>query len=71
MISNSCIYFEHIPWLAVTWIIIYAVVMGNLRNNFGDESPYFMLGMLIIATILTVFIENMLPTCKETLERQL
>ena len=43
-------------WFAVTWIIIYVVVMGNLRNNFGDESPYSMLGVLIIAAILTVFI---------------
>ena len=43
-------------WFAVTWIVIYVVVMGNLRNNFGDESPYSMLGVLIIAAILTVFI---------------
>lgn len=43
-------------WFAVTWIIIYVVVMGNLRNNFGDESPCSMLGVLIIAAILTVFI---------------
>ena len=25
-------------WFAVMWIIIYVVVMGNLRNNFGDDS---------------------------------
>lgn len=43
-------------WFAVMWIIIYVVVMGNLRNNFGDESLYSMLGALIIAAILTVFI---------------
>lgn len=43
-------------WFAVTWIIIYVMVMGNLRNNFGDESPYSMLAALIIAGILTVFI---------------
>ena len=42
-------------WFAVTWIIIYVMVMGNLRNNFGDESPYSLLGVLIIAAILTVF----------------
>ena len=28
--------------------------MGNLRNNFGDESPYSLLGVLIIAAIFTV-----------------
>lgn len=43
-------------WFAVMWIIIYVVVMGNLRNNFGDESPYSMLGVLIISAILTLFI---------------
>ena len=43
-------------WFAITWIILYVVVMGNLRKNFGDESPYSLLGVLIIAAILTVFI---------------
>lgn len=43
-------------WFAVAWIIIYVVVMGNLRNNFGDESLYSMLGILVIAGALTAFI---------------
>ena len=43
-------------WFAVMWIIIYVVVMGNLRNNFGDESLYSVFGVLTIAAILTVFI---------------
>lgn len=43
-------------WFAVVWIIIYVVVMGNLRNNFGDESPYTLLGLVAIAAVLTVFI---------------
>lgn len=42
-------------WFAVTWIIVYVVVMGNLRNNFGDESMYSMLAALVIAVALTVF----------------
>ena len=42
-------------WFSITWIILYVVVMGNLRNNFGDESPYSLLGVLIIAAIFTVF----------------
>lgn len=42
-------------WFAVTWIIVYVVVMGNLRANLGDESQYSMLAVLIIAVILTVF----------------
>lgn len=42
-------------WFAVAWIIVYVVVMGNLRNNFGDESLYSMLAVLVIAVVLTVF----------------
>ena len=42
-------------WFSIAWIILYVVVMGNLRNNFGDESPYSLLGVLIIASIFTVF----------------
>ena len=43
-------------WFAVVWIIIYVVVMGNLRNNFGDGSPVSLIGLGIIAAVLTVFI---------------
>lgn len=42
-------------WFAVTWIIVYVVVMGNLRNHFGDESLYSMLAVLVIAVALTAF----------------
>lgn len=43
-------------WFAVAWIIVYVVVMGNLRNQFGDESPYSTLAVLVIAIALTAFI---------------
>lgn len=43
-------------WFAVAWIIVYVVVMGNLRGNFGDESLYSMLAALVMAVVLTVFI---------------
>ena len=42
-------------WFAVTWIIVYVVVMGNLRNHFGDESLYSMLAVLVIAVARTAF----------------
>lgn len=42
-------------WFAVTWIIVYVVVMGNLRNNSGDESLFSMMGVLVISVVLTVF----------------
>ena len=38
------------------WIIIYVVVMGNLRNNFGDDSVLSFVGLLAIATVITCFI---------------
>ena len=43
-------------WFALTWIIIYVVVMGNLRNNFSDGSLLPLLGLLAIAAVLTFFI---------------
>lgn len=43
-------------WFAITWIIIYVIVMGTLRNNLGDESLYSTIGLLVIAGILTIFI---------------
>ncbi len=50
-------------WFAVLWIIIYVVVMGKLRNNFGDASPYSFLGLLVIAITITIFIaKNKLGT---------
>ncbi len=41
---------------AVLWIVIYVVVMGNLRKNFGDDSLLSALMVLAIASVLTFFI---------------
>ena len=50
-------------WFTVVWIIIYVVVMGNLRNNFGDGSLISLLGLLAIAAVITFFIaKNKLET---------
>lgn len=43
-------------WFAVVWIIIYVVVMGNLRNSCGDESIYTTVGLGAIVAILLLFI---------------
>ncbi len=43
-------------WFAVMCIIVYVVVMGNLRNNFGDGSLLSVLVLLAIAAVLTFFI---------------
>ena len=45
-------------WFAVTWIIIYVVVMGNLRSDFGDDSIFSFLGLLVIAEVITWFISK-------------
>lgn len=41
---------------AVMWIVIYVMVMGNLRNNFGDDSIISFLGLGVIALVITLFI---------------
>ena len=43
---------------AVMWIIVYVVAMGNLRNNLGDGSPFSLLGLLVIAIVITAFIKK-------------
>ena len=43
-------------WFAVAWIIVYVVIMGNLRTLFGDESLYSLAAILAIAGALTAFI---------------
>lgn len=41
---------------AIVSIIIYVIVMGTLRGNFGDESPVCTIGLTAIAALLTAFI---------------
>lgn len=43
-------------WFAVAWILIYVLVTGNLRDNFGDESPMTLLGLAVILMLLLVFV---------------
>lgn len=43
-------------WFAVAWIIVYVMVMGNLRGTFGDESIYTLLGLAAIAGVLCLFV---------------
>lgn len=40
----------------MAWILVYVIAMGNLRNQFGDESLYSTLAVLVIAIALTAFI---------------
>ena len=43
-------------WFAVLWIIVYVVAMGNLRANFGDESPLTLLTLAVLTALLLIFI---------------
>ena len=43
-------------WFAITWIIIYVAVMGNLRNQFGDASIYTLLGLAVVTGVLMLFV---------------
>lgn len=40
---------------AVFWIVVYTVSMGNLRN-LGDDSPYMMLGLIVISALMLLFV---------------
>lgn len=40
---------------AILWIVIYTVSMGILRN-LGDDSPWMMLGLIVISVLMFVFV---------------
>ena len=42
---------------AIFWIVLYVVVMGNLRN-LGDDSPYMMLGLIVISGLMFLFVRK-------------
>lgn len=41
--------------VAILWIVLYTVSMGNLRN-LGDDSPYMMLGLIVISSLMLLFV---------------
>ena len=41
---------------AIVWIVIYTLTMGTLKNNFGFESIWQMLGLLVIAVAMFLFV---------------
>nr|MBQ6242138.1 CPBP family intramembrane metalloprotease [Lachnospiraceae bacterium] len=42
---------------AVFWIVLYTVSMGTLRN-LGDDSPYMMLGLIVISALMFLFVRK-------------
>ena len=40
---------------AIFWIVVYTVSMGNLRR-LGDDSPYMMIGLIVISVLMFRFV---------------
>jgi membrane protease YdiL (CAAX protease family) len=43
---------------AILWILIYAVGMGTLQNNFGLDSLWHMLGLIVISAVIFLFVKK-------------
>ena len=43
---------------AILWIEIYAVGMGTLQNNFGLDSLWHMLGLIVISAAIFLFVKK-------------
>ena len=43
---------------AILWIVIYAVGMGTLQNNFGLDSLWHMLGLIVISAAILLFVKK-------------
>lgn len=41
---------------AILWIVIYTVVMGSLKNKFGLDTLWHMLGMIAISAAMLLFV---------------
>ena len=43
---------------AILWIVIYTVGMGTLQNNFGLDSLWHMLGLIVISATVFLFVKK-------------
>lgn len=43
---------------AILWIVIYTVGMGTLQNNFGLDSLWHMLGLIVISAVIFLFVKK-------------
>ncbi|MBR5389683.1 MAG: CPBP family intramembrane metalloprotease [Clostridia bacterium] len=43
---------------AILWIVIYTVGMGTLQNNFGLDSLWHMLGLIVISAAMFLFVKR-------------
>ena len=42
---------------AIAWIVLYCVIVGTIRGNFGDESIWNLAGLLVFAGGITAFVK--------------
>ena len=42
---------------AVLWIAAYCVILGTIRGNFGDESIYMLIALLVFTAGITAFVK--------------
>ena len=42
---------------AVLWIVAYCVILGTIRGNFGDDSIYMLLALVIFTAGIVVFVK--------------
>ena len=52
------LYEEKEVMFAVLWIVLYCVIVGTARGNFGDESVHMLLALLVFAAAITVFVKS-------------
>lgn len=55
LISMKKLYEKSEITFAIFWIVLYTVSMGSLRN-LGDDSPYRMIGLIVISAWMLLFV---------------
>lgn len=43
---------------AILWIVIYVVIIGTLKSNFGLDSPWQMLGLIALSAAMFLFVSR-------------
>ena len=43
---------------AILWIVIYTAGMGTLRSNFGLDTPWQMIGLIVLSAALFLFVKR-------------
>ena len=44
-------------WFAVIWIVLYCVILGTIRGNFGDDSLAMLIALLVFTAGIAVFVK--------------